>query len=152
MGDLFWRRVFLSFSGLQLLTLFWRYLLQEPSFGVASVSGLYEVTAIVGSLPSRLFALIVLFLFGIPTLLGLCYCCSNFVADKDWLQTDAGMVEFSIFVLTASWFAWYLIFSVSWIRYLFPASFFGSLFLARMLHDLTGGFDAEWSLNDRRFL
>jgi hypothetical protein len=130
----------LSLTGVQLLSLFWRYVLQQPSFGVSTVTGLYEVTAIVTSLPSRLFAVIVLVLFGIPTLVGLCYGLWSFSMDKNWLQTNTRIVEFSIFVLASTWFVWYLVLSVSWIRYLFPASFLGSLFLAKMLYALMSGY------------
>ena len=36
--------------------------------------------------------------------------------------------------------AWYVVASVSWIRYAFPALAISSLFVARFFHDLTGGF------------
>jgi hypothetical protein len=39
--------------------------------------------------------------------------------------------------------AWYVVASVSWIRYAFPALAISSLFVARFFHDLTNGFRIE---------
>jgi hypothetical protein len=142
----------LSVSGVQLLSALWRHVLKQPSFAVSAVSGLYEVTALVASLPTRLFALIVLVLFGAPTLLGLCHALSKFEREKDWLQTIEGLVNFSLFILVSTWFAWYLTISVSWIRYFFPASFLASIFVARSLYDLLGRFDTRWILNQLKSL
>jgi len=105
------------------------------------MTGLYEVTAIVGSIPARMFSVIVIALFGLPTLLGICYSGQRYYRRRDWLETQTGLVSFSLFVLVSAWFSWYLFFSVSWIRYLFPASFVGSIFVAVMFYELTNHFD-----------
>jgi hypothetical protein len=142
----------MSASGVQLLSMLWRQLLQQPSFGASAVSGLYEVTALVTTLPSRLFALIVLVLFGAPTVLGLGYALIKFTGEKEWRQSLAGMVSFSLFILVGTWFTWYVTISVSWIRYLFPASFLASIFVAGALYHLFGNFDTTWILKQLKCL
>lgn len=42
---------------------------------------------------------------------------------------------------SASWLLWYALFSIGWDRYLFPAMFIGSIFIAALLDTLTAGFD-----------
>lgn len=46
-----------------------------------------------------------------------------------------------IFLLVALNLVWYVVASVSWIRYAFIGLSFASLFVARLFHDLTHGFD-----------
>jgi len=48
-----------------------------------------------------------------------------------------------LFVLVAWNLVWYVVASVSWLRYAFPALAVASLFVARFFHDLTDGF--HWS-------
>jgi len=115
-------------------------LLHNPTLPIPQTTGLYEVTAVVSSIPARLFALIVLFSFGMPTLFGLCYGLWSFVRDKNTLTTHTNTVRLSLLVLASSWFAWYVTLSVGWIRYLFPATFVGSVFVAAMVYELTNGF------------
>ncbi len=45
-----------------------------------------------------------------------------------------------LLLIVAANLTWYVVASVSWIRYAFPALAIGSLFVARFFHDLTGGF------------
>jgi len=45
-----------------------------------------------------------------------------------------------LLILVAVNLVWYVVASVSWIRYAFPALAVSSLFVARFFHDLTGGF------------
>jgi hypothetical protein len=131
--------VIFSLAGSRLLASLWQVLLPE-AISRRSIAGLYEVTAFVTSIPTRLFAMIVLVLFGVPTLLGLCYALWRFVRDKDNLKTHLDAVRFSLLILAGSWFFWYVVLSVAWIRYLLPAVFIGSMFVAAMFYDLTGGF------------
>lgn len=133
-----------SLIGSQLLLRSWQYLLW-PDTPNGAISGLYEVTAAVTSIPSRLFALVVLVLFGLPTLAGLCQAACSVVAQKHCLEEPRESVRLSLLALAASWFAWFVLFSVGWIRYLFPATFIGSIFVAAMIHDWTGGFDISYT-------
>jgi len=134
----------LSLVGWQLLPWLWRYFLQEPLYGRGILTGLFEVTTLVGSVPARMFSVIVLVLFGLPTFLGLCFAGRGFYVGRDWLVTHTGLIRFSLFVLVATWFVWYLVFSVSWIRYLFPATFVGSIFVAATLCELTKSFNCSF--------
>ena len=58
-------------------------LLQGHTLPITSVHGLYEVVAIVPVTHVRVFALIVTFMFGAPTILGLCYAAWNFHGNRD---------------------------------------------------------------------
>ena len=48
-----------------------------------------------------------------------------------------------LFVLIAVNLSWYVIASISWLRYAFPGLAIASLFVARFFHDLTDGFQLE---------
>ena len=111
---------------------------------------LYRVTALVTAFPARLFALIVTFEFGIPTLLGLSYGLYRVLrgAGKGAPTTYVDSVTLALLVLAGSWFVWYLTLSVGWVRYLLPATFIGSIFVAAMLHDLTGQFDLAFTFSE----
>jgi hypothetical protein len=130
-----------SLVALPLLTWLWRSVLQQSSFARGAIPGLYEVTAMVTSIPSRLFALIVLVLFGLPTLFGVCYSAFKSLTSKNSFDAHIDWVRLSLLVLVSTWLAWYLAASVGWTRYLFPASFLASIFVSAMLYDLTNGFD-----------
>jgi hypothetical protein len=111
--------------------------LQQPAFGSGAVPGLYEVTAMVVSVPSRVFAMIILVLFGMPTLAGVCYGLFRLLRSSDSLETHADWIKLSFLLLVASWIIWYVVASVGWTRYLFPASFLGNIFVANMFCELT---------------
>jgi len=130
--------------GSQLLLRSWQYLLWRDT-PQGAISGLYEVTAAVTSIPSRLFALVVLVLFGLPTLAGLCHAAWSIVAQKHCLEEHRETVRLSLLALAASWFAWFVLLSVGWIRYLLPVTFIGSIFVAAMIHDWTRGFDISYT-------
>jgi hypothetical protein len=130
----------------RLLIWLWQFFLHLQTAPLTPISGLYQVTAVVVSLPARFFALIVIFLFGVPTLLGLSYGLWSFVRNKDRFQTHADALRLSLLVLAGSWFCWYVTFSVGWIRYFFPATFIGSIFVAAMLCDLTDRFSFSFTV------
>lgn len=129
--------------GSRLLLILLELLLKSPTLPTAQLNGLYQVTALVTEIPARLFALIVTFEFGVPTLLGITYGVWKYVRSRDNFEanTDSEVVKLALLVLASSWFAWYVTLSVGWIRYLFPATFVGSIFVAAMCYDLTNGFN-----------
>jgi hypothetical protein len=45
-----------------------------------------------------------------------------------------------LFLMIAANLSWYILASISWIRYAFPALAFSALFLAKLFEDLTGGY------------
>ena len=123
----------------------YRVLLALHPKGSMPITGLYEATAVVESIPSRMFALIVVVLFGMPTLLGLCYGLRRLRKDDmEWTYTE--QVRVALLFLASSWFGWFMIFSVGWIRYVFPATFIGSIFVAAMIYDLTRGYNVGYTI------
>ena len=132
-----------SLIGSQLLLRVWQHFLW-PDAPNGAISGLYEVTAAVTSIPSRLFALIVLALFGLPTLTGLAHAAHSLLTRQRSFEEPRESVRLSLLVLAASWFAWFVLLSVGWIRYIFPATLIGSVFVAAMIHDWTRGFDISY--------
>ena len=87
------------------------HLLQAKSGMAEPIRGLYDVTALVRRYPSRLVALIVVGMFGVPTLLGLCYGLLNVTKSKaQWTSTD--QVSVALLFLASSWFGWFLLLSV----------------------------------------
>jgi 4-amino-4-deoxy-L-arabinose transferase-like glycosyltransferase len=138
-----------SLAGSHILTLFSERFLQTKSGVADPIRGLYEVTALVTSIPSRMFALMVVIMFGLPTLLGLCYGLLNITTNKlDWRFSD--QVKIALLFLASSWFGWFLLFSVGWVRYMFPPVFVGSIFVACMIYDLTRGYDVTYTLQQSR--
>jgi 4-amino-4-deoxy-L-arabinose transferase-like glycosyltransferase len=117
-------------------------LLERATNLLTPIPGLYYVTALVLTPRARLLALVATLLFGIPTLAGLCYGIRSFIKSRDKLlaKDHRDIVRLALLVLTTSWFGWYLILSNGWPRYLFPAAFGGSIFLAAMLSSLTENF------------
>jgi hypothetical protein len=139
--------LFGSFAGSRILLILSEHLLQAKSGIAEPIRGLYEVSALVTSIPARMFALIVVVLFGIPTLLGFSYEIWSLIKSRNKIQwTYAEQVKVAILVLAVSWFAWFVVFSVGWIRYIFPATFLGSIFVAHMIYDLTRGYDVAYTV------
>lgn len=81
-------------------------------------------------------------LFGLPTMIALAYSSIRFVftLTKPGILDDKKILKISILFLSGSWYAWYVLLSNGLPRYLFPAIFFGSPFLAKMLWEWTSGF------------
>ncbi|MEA3375490.1 MAG: glycosyltransferase family 39 protein [Chloroflexota bacterium] len=95
----------------------------------------------------RLETLSMALLLATPVLLGLCYTGWRFARDLDRMDTaDERFVgRVVLWTLTASWFSWYVLLSIGWLRYLFPAAFLGNVFTAVLLDHLTDGLTvAPW--------
>jgi hypothetical protein len=135
-----------SLVGSRILSALWEHLLQSKTDIADPISGLYQVTATVGSIPSRMFALIVVVLFGVPTLLGLCYGLWSVINRHNRQWTYAEQVKVALLFFALSWFGWFVVFSVGWIRYIFPATFIGSIFVAAMIYDLTRGYNVDYTI------
>ena len=127
----------------------WRLFLQQ-TFPQSPLLGMYQVTALVGAIPSRAVALFVTFAYGLPTLLGLCYGVLSFIRSKEKFAPKAHteVIRLALLVLAGTWFAWYTTLSVGWARYLFPATFIGSIFVAAMLYELTNRFNISWTVGN----
>jgi 4-amino-4-deoxy-L-arabinose transferase-like glycosyltransferase len=131
-----------SLTSARLLIWLQQLLLEPETNPLTPIVGLYYVTALVGVPRARLLALVATLLFGIPTLAGLYYGIRSFIKSRDKLlaQDPRDVIRLALLVLTTSWFGWYLILSNGWPRYLFPAAFGGSIFLAAMMGNLTENF------------
>jgi len=127
----------------------WRSFLQQ-TFPQSPMLGMYQVTALVGAVPSRAIASFVVLAYGLPTLLGLCYGVLSFIRSKEKFAPRAHteVVRLALLVLAGTWFAWYITLSVGWARYLFPATFIGSIFVAAMLYELTNRFNISWTVGN----
>jgi hypothetical protein len=116
--------------------------LQGQTLSATSITGLYEVTAFVPQSLNRIFALKMVLLTGLPALLGLVYAAWRWIGRlrKGIEDPKLELVRLSVLALAGCWFGWFLLLSVGVPRYLFPATYVASIFLALLLHDLTGGF------------
>jgi 4-amino-4-deoxy-L-arabinose transferase-like glycosyltransferase len=137
-----------SLGAMRALVWLWPLLLRGHTMPATLVSGLYEVLAVVPGAFNRLFALSNALMFGLPTLLGLCYAAWRVVKDRHNRAADAELelVRVALLVLAGSWFAWFVLLSVGVPRYLFPATFVGSIFVAALLSDLTNGYSLSSTL------
>jgi hypothetical protein len=99
--------------------------------------GIYEIVAFVPILEVRWRALQVA-PFLLPTILGILYETrkSCRLGVRSMVTRDADILRVTMLVFTGSWLAWYLFASNPSYRYAFPPSFVGSVFLAKLLHDL----------------
>ncbi|KPV52626.1 hypothetical protein SE17_14365 [Kouleothrix aurantiaca] len=80
-------------------------------------------------------------LLALPTIAALLYAAWHALhAEPEETMQGTGIVRLALLGLSASWLAWYTLLSVGVPRYLFPATFFGSMFVAALLDDITGGF------------
>lgn len=143
-----WRTAALTAGGLAgtlliwvLFPLFRNALLQGQTLPVEPISGLYDVTAVVLTRFNRLYAARMLALLAVPTLLALGHAAARQLRPAPGADVAADTLRWAMLGLSASWMLWYALLSVGVPRYMFPATFFGSMFVAAWLHDLTGGFD-----------
>ena len=60
------------------------------------------------------------------------------------VDLDRELVRLALLVLAGGWYAWFVLLSVGVPRYLFPATFIGSIFVAALLYDLTDRFSLGW--------
>lgn len=86
----------------------------------------------------RIAVLQVILVFGLLTAFGLYHTarCHLRWNERDWLESGQDIVHLMLLIFSGSWFAWYALFSVGWTRYLFPATFVGSIFVAVLLYDV----------------
>lgn len=70
---------------------------------------------------------------GIPTLLGICYA-GYYLLRKE--RDENYYLKISLLLYCGSWLIWYALLSVGWPKYLFTASFLGSMFISFMLYNL----------------
>jgi hypothetical protein len=78
-----------------------------------------------------------------PWAIALCHSGRNLVRKlrNTDMQSGQEVCRLSLWALVSAWLGWYLLLSIGWTRYLFPAWFVGGMFVAVLLTDLVGGFN-----------
>jgi hypothetical protein len=135
-----------SLLGAKVVISVWQLILQDNTITAEPITGLYYVTALVGSSKSRLSALLNILVAGIPTLVGLCYGLWSVLRRNQVCGNHTELVRFSLLILAGSWFSWYAAFSNGVTRYLFPATFIGSIFVAVMFYELMSGCNGSFAM------
>src|SRR5581483_11944337 len=137
-----WRDALLTFGvlgGSLLLMRGWtlglQWLLGERLFPSTMVPGLLNVTAVVPVLDVRIDALIVLFLVSLPLVIGLCYVSFKWFKAKGEAEFAIRVVQCMVLAFVWSWTLWYLLLSIGWARYFFPATFVSSMFVGVWLDE-----------------
>jgi hypothetical protein len=112
--------------------------------------GLMEVTAVVLDWNIRLNAISIAFSFGLPTVIGLAAAAwgsftSLFPRHKSQaaipLDPAVETLRLALLGFSSSWLAWFILFGMSTVRYLFPVVFIGSIFTSALLYRLTAHFN-----------
>lgn len=127
-------------------------LLHDLMIPGSQIHGLYEVSALVPVLHVRFLALLLTLLLGLPTVLGLGYAVAACLSNRDQavLNREVEVVRLALLTLAGGWLAWYVLMAIWWVRYLFPVTFIGSLFVAVMLRQLTDHFRLSTTLERGR--
>jgi len=117
----------------------------DPKLPPVVIYGLYDVTAWVVLPYQRKIEILIGLVWVLPTILGLCYVTREYIGREKLLAalSPKNVVRLALWTLVASWFGWFIVFSVGWERHLFPAVFIGSVFGAVLLKDLTQNFSLK---------
>lgn len=117
-------------------------LLIDPSLPSDPITGLLSMVAVVLTPFHRAYALRSVIIFGLPVVLGLLW--GLRVLWRDRLMATAAApgwyMRLALLGFIGSWLAWFIALSVGVPRYMAPPVVVGSIFVAALLHDLTGGF------------
>lgn len=121
----------------------WAWAIRNHTIEVEMLPGLMQALALTLNSLSRRSALLAVILFGLPTAWSLIYVLKNLYnsADVEKRSYFIRLVWIALAISCGSWFLWYLCFSIGWVRYLMPVISVGSLFVSRMLYDLSDGFN-----------
>lgn len=121
--------------------------LRDPSVPVDPVDGVTGMVAMVLTPFHRAYAAQNLLMFGLPAVLGLLWGLWALWRDRGAAEgAPAWLMRLALLAFCGSWLAWFLALSVGVPRYMAPPALVASLFVAAMLHDLTGGFAIAQSL------
>lgn len=112
-----------------------------PLYG-APMQGLLSVTGWVPVWEIRIRALTITTQFALPLILGSGYVLFQEIVD--WkMRLNEGPLRYlrlAYWCLTISWLSWYATLAMSWERYLYPVTFFGSIFVAVFISRITDDF------------
>lgn len=138
-----------SFVAAWLINVGWGLVIagHTPSGGEA-LTGLTRTVALVLTPTSRQLALEFSALIAVPALLGMAWAAWRLLRSlphERW-EDPRYVVRLTLLAFTGSWYAWYLLLSVGWSRYLYPVVFLGAIFATAMLAEWTGGFSPRETL------
>jgi hypothetical protein len=117
-------------------------LLLDQSLPADPVAGVLSMVAVVLTPFHRAYALRNVIIFGLPVVLGLLWGLRRLWLDRA-MAPDAApgwFLRLALLSFSGSWLAWFVALSVGVPRYMAPPAVVGSIFVAALLHDLTGGF------------
>jgi hypothetical protein len=140
-----------TFAAFELLAWGERLFLSSSLFSTSANSDLYQqvldvrnlLTYVLVFVPSARLVGAILAVPCTPWVIALCHSGRNLVGklrDAD-TYSSRGVCRLSLWALVSAWLGWYLLLSIGWTRYLFPAWFVGGMFVAVLLTDLVGGFN-----------
>ncbi|WP_165360617.1 glycosyltransferase family 39 protein [Candidatus Chloroploca sp. Khr17] len=150
-----------AYGTTRLLGLLSGWLPVDPALPLDPVEGLLGVVALVLNPFNRQFALIILFVLGLPTLVALGWGLRSLWQQRAMAtggkEIDAyGLVEegqhikrdnlarwymrLALLAFIGSWLGWFVLLSVGVPRYIAPPVVIGSIFVATMLRDFTANF------------
>lgn len=104
------------------------------------VDGILGMVAVVLTPFHRRYALGNLLMFGLPALLGLLWGLGALWRERAAAGDPGWLTRLALLALCGSWLGWFAALSVGVPRYMAPPAVVASIFVAAMLHDLTGGF------------
>ncbi len=117
-------------------------LLADPSLPADPVVGLLGMVAMVLTPFHRAYALRNSIIFGLPTVLALPW--GLWVLWRERAQASAAepgwYLRLALLAFCGSWLGWFVTLSVGVPRYMAPPVVVASIFVAALLHDMTGGF------------
>lgn len=112
-------------------------LLAPQNISSVSLEDLYRVTAVVLDADARSAALSVVTSYALPLCIALLFTFVHSLSNKKnettSHQTHSQLLIVSLWCLLSSWGAWFLLLSVGWPRYLYPAFILGNAFVAYAL-------------------
>lgn len=124
----------------------WNLLMSAHSLTSVPLAGLTQALALTLDPLSRQSAFWMVMLTGLPVIVALLYESGQLLAAlrrTPKLGWDE-WVRLSLLLFCASWVAWYALFSIGWARYFMPATFVGSLFVAKAFGDWSGQFSVPY--------
>lgn len=133
----------------QVIVWLWTLMINGHTLPATPIVGIYTITALVLVPFNRLFALRMVLLVGLPTLFGLCYAALRQLRaySQPAVEGRIETMRLALLAFSGSWLAWFVLLSVGVPRYLYPATFVGSIFVAALLSDLTDHFNLLSTLN-----
>jgi 4-amino-4-deoxy-L-arabinose transferase-like glycosyltransferase len=116
-----------------------KILLRDPQPPQTHVGHWLGSTTIVPYLNVRLAVLDWTLTFALPTIFALVFAATRFFRGRTEpeLPDRVAVAKLSLLLLSGSWLSWYFFLSIGFMRYLYPAMFFGSIFTCEMLRHLT---------------